>query len=319
MTQPSEPSTNDNNNGKRSSRSVGILLILIVLFGSITAVMLWKNMRQSYDDLYASKTITAAQVDGDVLSKIDAHDKRINEIISRLAKLEQAPAVEEKSAPAPEKPSASERANSDEIALLKSEVVALTTTVVNLESRLKQTTSAANSSQRQALAALVNSLAALADTGRGFVHELDFLKQAVDSYYPDLKEPVAKLVPIAETGALNIPALKDKFAALAPKAENAVIKASATNWLDRLMAEVRGIVTIRSLHPKSDDASITASIIADLDQKKLDEALKKVNDMPDAAKEALKEWKKEAEARQTLDNVLGQISQYLSDQSEMTQ
>ncbi|MDD3287902.1 MAG: hypothetical protein PHX43_02695 [Alphaproteobacteria bacterium] len=304
----------DNAETKSGSRKIGlpsILITLIIVAIGATSVLAWKNIRNLYEARELEGIAIAQQTrDPAAERKIAAMESRIDELSLRLAKVEQQPA----SQAAPTKGQAAAAAsNIDDINLLKSEVVALTTTVTNLENMLKQTANTANSGQKQALAALINSLKVVADTGKNFKPEFDFLRQAVINIYPDLSDSLAKVDPASSTGVKSIATLQEEFESLAVKAEIAINKAGANTWWQRALVEAKGLVTIRALHPKGGDMGIMAAISSDLSRHDLSAALKKVNGLPEAAQTTLKEWSAAAEARMALDTTLDKISERLSD------
>ena len=299
---------------RRRSLAQRLLLALLFLLTATVVAVVGKSMLH-LGETAAVQDIPTHQTD--VLSgkqKLHALNERVDALSTRVSKLEMQPATLPTATATPQTSAVPANPSRDaEVTRLKSDMQALTNTVAALQEQLKQTNNATDSGQKQVLAALVNSLSAVAQSGKSFKNELTFLRQAA-AQNQALGESLALLEPVAATGAPNIETLREKWAGLARHVEAALRKAEATTWQDRLIAEVQSLVIIRPLHPQADDLNVSTSIGEDLAHAKLDAALTKVSALPEAAQNLIKDWREQAEARQKLDAALAQINRHLMEQ-----
>jgi hypothetical protein len=281
---------------------VTILVAPVLIIALALAALHLQNVYKIYES--PPRPAQAATPPAVTAQQIRALDERLDDLTARLTRLEQQPTAA--ALPAAETGAGS----SAELVRLRSDVVALTTTLTALQEQMKQTAGSSSQNQQEVLAALVNSLTALASSGRSFKPELAFVQQAAarDSA---LAAPLTRLNPIAETGAPSLAALTEEFAGLERPLEAALRRSEADTWQGRLWAEAQGLVTIRPLHPKAGQEGTIGAMADDLAQGKLEAALDKVKDLPPPAQALLKDWRSRASARQKLDATLAEITQRL--------
>lgn len=119
-----------------------------------------------------------------------------------------------------------------------------------------------------------------------------------------LAETLAALEPLAKSGAPSLVTLRAQWRDLAASAQAAVRQEAAQTWLDRLLATLKSVVSIKSLkNPLGDDLAF-AAVDRDLEQGHLAAALEKVAVMPDAAQKVVAEWKERAASRLNVDTLL---------------
>lgn len=153
---------------------------------------------------------------------------------------------------------------------------------------------AADDAGREASATLREAartqLRAALDSGVPFA---DALATATDA-------PPPGLAALAESGAPTMAALRDAFPDAARAALNAVRSAGLAEDGNGLAGWLRGMLNVRSTEPRAgDDAdAILSRAEAALAAGDLDTALATLDDLPDAAQEAMSPWLAQAEARQ---------------------
>ena len=297
-----------------------IKLASVLLLGVVMAALVVWFVGKSGDAALRPVTQSAVQtpvVDAIGLSqfqavedKFERLDNRVSELAARLDKLEQAGL-----AATPNGADASEATSADN-AKLKDDVAALSTTVGDIQNQLRLAAQAADKNHfadQATLAAVVAlmQLRVLADRGEGFTAEYETLALATAQNAP-LHGFVTKLEPLAAEGAPSLALLREEFAGLRHAARAAVIRAEAKDWIDRVLAALRSLVSIRSLYPEGGGEIGLEAIQADLAQHRLAAALEKVDALPEAAREVLKTWQARVEARRKLDESLKAIAAMLA-------
>ena len=96
-------------------------------------------------------------------------------------------------------------------------------------------------------------------SGHGFAHELDALQSATKTT-PLSKICSNKLMPFAEKGAPTGIALREQLTEQAGAIDQALAKAGAQSWWERVLAELKGLVSIRPLHGAA-SADVTLDIM----------------------------------------------------------
>jgi len=245
-----------------------------------------------------------------VEDKFEHLDNRVGELATRLEKLEQVSLTA-----TPSGAGATEATSADNTKL-KEDVAALSTTLGDIQNQLRLAAQAADKNHfadQATLAAVVAlmQLRVLADRGEGFTPEYTTLALATAQNAP-LHDFVAKLEPLAAEGAPSLALLREEFSGLHHAARAAVIHAEAKDWIDRVLAALRSLVSIRSLYPEGGGEIGLEAVQADLAQHRLAAALEKVDALPEAARDLLKTWRARVEARRKLDESLKAIAAMLA-------
>ena len=141
--------------------------------------------------------------------------------------------------------------------------------------------------------------------GRGtFTDELNVLRKAV-KFDPALDEQAAKLEAFAAAGVPSLAALQADLAAHELPAT--VSDENTSRWWQRILQHLKGIV---SIHPAHDPAY--APLEKAVAAGHLDEAVAQVKNLPAEAQQNVADWRKDAEARATLDDTLHAIGIYFT-------
>jgi hypothetical protein len=194
---------------------------------------------------------------------------------------------------------------------MQSDLAALSSAVSGLQVEVKQAGSSAAATQQTAQATLAAAIAFIqlrsaAESGRGFISELAGLRSAApdDSRF---RETLDKLVPYAEKGAPVIGVLREEFMNLEAPTTEAIDKASAQNWWQRILAELKGLISIRPLHG-NDATGADAEVENALAVGDVDAAITAAKTLPPEAQDVLKDWLAQAQARAAIDTALHDLS-----------
>ncbi|MGE3623876.1 MAG: COG4223 family protein [Bdellovibrionales bacterium] len=147
-------------------------------------------------------------------------------------------------------------------------------------------------------------------SGHGYAQELTAMRRAVgdSSAY---EAPLSALDKHAERGVADMAALRKTFIEQTAPAEHALAKARAENWWQRLLAEFKGLVSIRRLQAPA-AASGSLQIMNDaLGRADLAAALDEMKNLPQEAQAALEGWRQQADARQSAGNAIDLLSRSL--------
>lgn len=197
---------------------------------------------------------------------------------------------------------------------LQNDLTSLATLVNGLQADIKQAGSAAQNQQ-----ATLNAMAAgiaflpLRETilsGRNFTTELAAMRQAAKDNAA-LKSPLDDLEPLAETGVATPDKLREMFVAQEPAILQAIGRATAQNWWQRLLASLRGLISIRPVHGGSTNDALTSAENA-LANGDVETALEAAQSLPSEAQDALKDWRIKAEARQKAETSLRDLTRYFA-------
>lgn len=275
---------------KRKCKCRGAAAVFITML--VLGIVVGACLRMSYNETIANSARQSAI----------AAD-RVNELAARVEKLEQGRAEAQ---PQPQ-PSAATNDNNEEIVGLKNEIQSLSAALSEVQSQLKQT--AQNQANSKGIAAVIafTQLRIVADRGDSFAAELKNLRQVTPDD-AEMSGAIAMLEPVASTGAPDIASLRGSLSALVGQAEAAQRNAEATDWQSRAMAEVSRLISIR---PLRSDAGLFSVIDRDLERHNLSEALAKADELPDASREVLKDWRAAAERRQNLDEAMNRLAERL--------
>lgn len=277
-----------------------ILLPPVIIFGAFYAFYMLRLSTPGGTTVAPSSTAVVLQLE----QRLTTDEAKLQELEAKLAEIDaRAPAT-----PAPV-------GDTQAAAHVQNDVAALMATVTALQTEIKQagTTAAATWQAAQNLLAAGVAfirLRADSDAGRGFADDLAALRAATGSE-PGVQEPLTQLEPYAAKGAPRLDALRETFARLEGPASVAADKAAAQDWRERLLADLKGFISIRPLHgaPASDALAAAESA---LDAGDLPAALDAVKTLPPEAQDALKGWKEQAEARIEVDRAMQTLAARLA-------
>ncbi len=178
---------------------------------------------------------------------------------------------------------------------------------------------------REALAQLQTSVArtqhvALAFTdvriaarlGEHLSRPLAALRKALgpEATVPSVAAALESLQPWAEQNVPSQAQLMSTWETLTPRVRAALSRAQATTWGERVRAEIRGLITVRSLDDQPPRDAVTA-VQRTLESGAWSDALREIATWPEAAQAVLTSWTAEAEARQSLDAALTSLATVL--------
>jgi hypothetical protein len=194
---------------------------------------------------------------------------------------------------------------------MQSEIVSLAASVTALQDEIKHVMTSSNENLQAAQNSLAAALAliqlrAATDAGKTFTSELESLAAVAPPDAP-FRQILAHLQPYAEKGAPTLAALRAEWLHVEPAASAALARSGAENFWQRIIAELRSIVTVRSLHDIGAANGLT-DIENALAADDLVIALTTLKNLPAAAQDSLKDWREKAEARVAVDTALREFS-----------
>jgi uroporphyrinogen-III synthase len=198
-----------------------------------------------------------------------------------------------------------------ELARMQSDLVGLSSALGALRAEVKQS-SAAAAQAREATQALLASaitfiqLREAALSGHSFTDELTAFRTAAGNDL-DLQKSIAQLEPYAAEGAPSFSELHQRLLAHEAGAANAIEKAQAQNWWQRITAELKGLVSVRSLHG-NEVSDRFAVLEAALDKNDAAAALEAYKNLAPEAQQALADWHARLEARAAIDDTLHRLA-----------
>jgi hypothetical protein len=293
------PQSNEPPKKQRSSAKLffGILFLLLGALLIVGGIMAQKQM----------------QMLNEALGNERAH---IAELESQIKDMEAHPASTPSSAQAAEHSSASSKEDAATIAHLQNDLTAMSAALSALQSEVKATGTIAVQTKQSAQGSVTTLLAFIqlreaVLAGRKFNIELSAMRDAAKNNVP-LAAALEKLSPYADTGVTTPTILSDRLISLEAQALQAVSKSEAKTWEDRIIAELKGLISIRPLHGGvgTDFTSIENSL-ASGDTASAVEASK---NLPPDAQKTLEDWRKQADARVAAEQALHDISALVSGQ-----
>jgi hypothetical protein len=182
----------------------------------------------------------------------------------------------------------------------------LATTVITLQAEVKQAVITATQSQDAVKAEISAGIAFIqlreaVGGGHPFTEALAAMRAATRSDSA-VQEPLNRLDPYAAQGVPSLATLQEQLTALEPRLANAADKAAAQNWWQRILAEVKGLITVRAVNGNAPDAF--AAVDAALARGDTGAALEAVKALPPAAQDGLAEWRGHLESRRAVDDAL---------------
>jgi hypothetical protein len=280
-----------------------VLVPPIIILGVYAAFMMLQMRMTSGATVTPNMTAVIVQLEQRVASdeqKIQELEAKLNDLGSNNA------SATTNAMPPSEAPAATQ---------LRSDFAALSATVSALQAGMKQAGSAATeiwqSTQNRISASVAFiQLRADADAGRAFGQDLTQLRVATVGDAA-VQGPLAALDPYAAKGVANLDSLREEFERLEGPATVAVDKATAQSWRERLVAELKGLISVRPLHgaPTVDTLATAENALAVGD---LAAALDAVRQLPPEAQEVFRDWQKKVEARMAVNQALQAIANHLA-------
>ncbi len=243
----------------------------------------------------------------DLEQQIQALDSRVNNIGSRLDNgAGNVAAGAETSTSIPTE-------STENFARIKSDMVSLSAALTALQTEVKHARGSADQTQQAAQASIAafiafTQLRTAAQEGKPFATELQVLRDVAPNDKA-LQDGLNPLNPYASSAVPTLTSLREHFSTLTPSVEVAIGKAHATTWWQRLLAESKGLVTVRSLHggDASPDDTLTA-IELSLQSDNLLDVFDHYDKLPPEAQAVLSDWHKDAAARQKIDDALNLLA-----------
>lgn len=235
--------------------------------------------------------------------KETALEDKVNELSARLG---QGPAAA--GGPLPANSAA-------EIARLQNDVAVLSAGFGGLQGQIKQVNETALVTVRAARTSLALALTFMqlrqeAEAGHGFAPLLAAMRAAAAGD-PNLEQILAALEPYAGTGVPPLPVLQEQFSSLLTPATQEFARDSANTWWQRILAELRSLVSIRPINGSDSLGSVLTSIESSLTQADVGGALEHMKALPPGTQAVLDKWRAEAEARARTDAALNAIADRL--------
>ncbi len=306
----------------RAPMAIAVAAAIIALVAAIGATYpLWgtavglgtgsqsQRMDQVQSDFTSLKSQLAAQMtnlakrQAEIGQRADANAKALDDAQKKLAALDDRVAKLAQSAGAAADLGQRLDALAKKIDALagESEVANLAQSVKALEPRIAALEKAEKANAREG-AGLVVAAAALAEsvrTGQPYGTPLATIS-ALAKNDPDIEHQVATLLPHAREGVPTQAALAARFPEIADAVTRAAIAPPGSSWIQRLVARLSSLVTIRrtGADAKGDKPSaIVARAEADLKAGDLSGAADEVKKLQGAPAQAASGWLDEAEAR----------------------
>ena len=231
-------------------------------------------------------------------ARVESLDARLHALETRVDGLNAAAAN-------PQASRASDEERDEGDAKLQSDFAALSSAMTALQAEVKAT-GTADADARTASAAGIAAVAAYARldeaaaSGVAFADELAAMRDVAKNDNA-LLGLVAKLEPF-QGGVPTLTALGEELMQHHSAVAVAVAKGEAQNWWQRVVAELQGLITVRPLHGGESDA--LAGLETALAKSNSTAAMDALKALPPDAQQSLGDWKKELEARQSVDEDL---------------
>jgi len=201
----------------------------------------------------------------------------------------------------------------NDIARLQNEVATLSATLATLQGEMKESSSHIQHAQQNTQSMLASTLAfvqlrAIAVTSQPFTAELADMRDA-SANEESLSSILSPLQSVAATGAPTIPELRDEFITLEAMASQAIGQQPAQHWWEKIIIELKNLVSVRHLHGGSDAFTVVESDLAKGD---LEATLTDTKNLPPEAQSILNEWRTKVEARKNINEALHSLGEHFS-------
>lgn len=275
---------------------IGLLVALLVVAGGSYYFSTW------FIDMHggaAQNSLQLQQKLNTAESRLEALEAQISEMRTRLDKFEAEPATAETKG--------ASKQSSTELARLQNDMIALSSAMSALQMEVKQTGNLAGQAQlatQSSVAAAVAfvQLREAANSGRGFEDEFDTLKKAAKND-ATFQEQLAVLEPHAEKGIPTVASLNEELLALEASAMQATARATAQSWWERVLAELKGLISIRPLHGAGAPDTL-AALENNVAKGDMNAVLEEIKNLDPEAQKILAAWQTKVEARQKIDAAL---------------
>lgn len=240
--------------------------------------------------------------------------QRLDELTSRLVKLEES---------LPQGANESGGINlSEDFSRLRNDMLSLSNALSSMQSQVKHASQSAEQTRvsgqtKMALAIAFTQFKIAEASGEPFVQELGSIKKA-DAQDGLITSFLVPLEPLAATGAPTMSRLREDFLNLSGGARTALLHANATTWQERLIADLKSLISIRPLNALGGPDDVLSAIDRDLSNNKLKEALDKLYSQPETVQAILKDWRAKAESRLTLDQAVKSLADQLINLEQIT-
>ncbi len=282
---------------RRSRKTFGWLLFILVLGAVLVGGF--------YFCPEILKMRAAVAVDPAQAQRLSAVEQQIQTINNRIDDLG---ARMNKVAAKPVASDSDEGPSSEELTHVQNDVNKLAASITGLQTEVKQAGVSAQHAAQSSMASAIAfiQLRAQAEAGRGFASELTNLRNVA----PDdarFRETLDKLAPYAEKGAPVLGVLRDDFINREASVSVAMDKNAVKTWWQRVLAELKGLISVRPIHgaDATDALAVTENALAD---GKVDAAITAVKTLPADGQEVLKDWLVKLQARAAIDTGLQDLS-----------
>lgn len=299
------PSASQGTQHKKKKSSFWLLVILLLGVGFIALTFSPWYMRM-YTPAPAENNAQTQQR----LTGLENSVRAINERVDALSSLSSETKTSDVSAT-----SATTKQSASDIARLQSDLVALSSALTALQNEVKESSSHALHSQQTTQSTLAAAIAYMqlrvtAESNQPFTAELSAMREA-STNDSDFQLALAKLQPIAATGAPILSELQQSLLTQEASAAQAIDRQKAQNSWDKLMVELKGLVSIRRLHGGATDAF--SAMENDLSKNDLSAVLEDIKHLPVEAQTVLNDWRTQVEARQTVNDALHALANHFND------
>jgi hypothetical protein len=284
---------------KKCSGVKGFFAILLLTMGGLLIVGggLMQHQMQNMDDALANDRARIRALESHI-KDLEAHTESTPAPASAQPQMQSAGASKQGAA---------------DVARLQNDLAGMSAALSALQNEVKATGTVAAKTKESAQTSIAALLAfmPLRETvmaGRKFGPELAAMKNAAKDN-AGLTTALSKLDACADTGVATPAALADQFIALEAPAQQAIDKTAAQSWQDRVIAELKGLISIRPLHGGGPDF---AAIENDLSSGDVAAALEAEKNLPPEAQKTLEDWRARAEARAGAEQALHDISLLVS-------
>jgi hypothetical protein len=192
----------------------------------------------------------------------------------------------------------------ERIAALEAKLDAANTKIDAANAKVDAASAKIDAAAALAPAVAADALAAALDSGHPFANELAALRTlGVGAATLDA------LAPRADSGLPTLASLRATFEREIATVDLAEPIPEGTSVMDRLVRSARGLVDVRPAHPTegADPTAVVARIRAALEADDLKTALSERESLPDAAKAATADFARDAEARQSADDLVAKL------------
>ncbi len=170
----------------------------------------------------------------------------------------------------------------------------------------------ASDSATQALVLAIGQLRVAVDSGQPYQQPLASLR-ALASGVDEMVDALAALAPAAATGVPDRDTLKSRFPGMADAVRQAVLLPADAGWMDRTVARIEGLVTVRPAPGEvdgDDAAAVLARAEGRLNTGDLPGAVAAIDMLDGEAAAAAAAWRRSAQARLAAEAALENLNSF---------